>query len=106
MKLFIVVIHACFDGHLCRTYLNFPTMLECEKMAHSLDKKIPSVGVFECYPLVPTHFSSTWCFKCRKKILTKACLKLKGKLNQTVLELDFRAVKFLFFPRRDLNTHH
>ena len=25
------------------------------------------------------------------------------KLNQTVLELDFRAVKFLFFPRRDLN---
>jgi hypothetical protein len=27
-------------------------------------------------------------------------------LNQTVLELDFRAVKFLFFPRRDLNPHH
>ena len=26
--------------------------------------------------------------------------------NQTVLELDFRAVKFLFFPRRDLNPHH
>ena len=24
------------------------------------------------------------------------------KLNQTVLELDFRAVKFVFFPRRDL----
>ena len=24
------------------------------------------------------------------------------KLNQTVLELDFRAVKFLFFPRRDI----
>ena len=23
------------------------------------------------------------------------------KLNQTVLELDFRAVRFLFFPRRD-----
>ena len=28
------------------------------------------------------------------------------KLNQTVLELDLRAVKFLFFPRRDLNSHH
>jgi hypothetical protein len=28
------------------------------------------------------------------------------KLNQTVLELDFRAVKFLYFPRRDLNPHH
>ena len=28
------------------------------------------------------------------------------KLNQTVLELDFRAVKYLFFPRRDLNPHH
>jgi hypothetical protein len=28
------------------------------------------------------------------------------KLNQTVLELDFRAVKFLFFPRQDLNPHH
>ena len=28
------------------------------------------------------------------------------KLNQTVLELDFRAIKFLFFPRRDLNPHH
>ena len=28
------------------------------------------------------------------------------KLNQTVLELDFRAVKVLFFPRRDLNSHH
>jgi hypothetical protein len=28
------------------------------------------------------------------------------KLNQTVLELDFRAVKFLFFPRRDLIPHH
>ena len=28
------------------------------------------------------------------------------KSNQTVLELDFRAVKFLFFPRRDLNPHH
>jgi len=27
-------------------------------------------------------------------------------LNQTVLELDFRAVKFLFFPRQDLNPHH
>jgi hypothetical protein len=27
------------------------------------------------------------------------------KLNQTVLELDFRAVKFFFFPRRDLNPH-
>ena len=26
------------------------------------------------------------------------------KLNQTVLELDFWAVKFLFFPRRDLNS--
>jgi hypothetical protein len=30
------------------------------------------------------------------------CLNLK--LNQTVLELDFRAVKFLFFPRQDLNS--
>jgi hypothetical protein len=28
------------------------------------------------------------------------------KLNQTVLELDFRAVNFLFFPRRGLNPHH
>jgi hypothetical protein len=28
------------------------------------------------------------------------------KLNQTVLELDFRAVNFFFFPRRDLNPHH
>ena len=28
------------------------------------------------------------------------------KLNQTVLELDFRAVKLLFFPRWDLNPHH
>ena len=28
------------------------------------------------------------------------------KLNQTVLELDFRAVKFFFFPGRDLNPHH
>ena len=28
------------------------------------------------------------------------------KLNQTVLVLGFRAVKFLFFPRRDLNPHH
>jgi hypothetical protein len=28
------------------------------------------------------------------------------KLNQIVLELDLRAVKFLFFPRRDLNPHH
>jgi hypothetical protein len=27
------------------------------------------------------------------------------KLNQTVLELDFWAVKFLFFLRRDLNLH-
>jgi hypothetical protein len=26
--------------------------------------------------------------------------------NQTVLELDFWAVKFLFFPRRHLNSHH
>ena len=28
------------------------------------------------------------------------------ELNQTVLELDFWAVKFVFFPRRDLNSHH
>ena len=28
------------------------------------------------------------------------------KLNQPVLELDFKAVNFLFFPRRDLNPHH
>jgi hypothetical protein len=28
------------------------------------------------------------------------------KNGQTVLELDFRAVKFLFFPRRDLNPHN
>jgi hypothetical protein len=28
------------------------------------------------------------------------------KLNQTVLELDFWADNFLFFPRRDLNSHH
>ena len=28
------------------------------------------------------------------------------KLNQTVLELDFWDLKFLFFPRRDLNSHH
>jgi hypothetical protein len=28
------------------------------------------------------------------------------KLNQTVLVLDFSSVKFLFFPRRDLNPHH
>ena len=26
---------------------------------------------------------------------------IRLKINQTVLELDFRAVKFLFFPRRD-----
>jgi hypothetical protein len=43
-KLFIFVIYVCVDGHICsiycwRAYLNFPTMLECEKMAHSLDKK-------------------------------------------------------------------
>jgi len=31
---------------------------------------------------------------------------IRLKLNQTVLELDFRAVKFLFFPRRYLNSHH
>jgi hypothetical protein len=28
------------------------------------------------------------------------------KLNQAVLELYFRAVKSVFFPRRDLNSHH
>ena len=28
------------------------------------------------------------------------------KLNQTVLELDIWAVKFLFFPRWDLDSHH
>ena len=28
------------------------------------------------------------------------------KLNQTVLELDLWADKFLFFHRRDLNSHH
>jgi hypothetical protein len=28
------------------------------------------------------------------------------KFNHTVLELDFRAVKCVFFPRRDLNPHH
>jgi hypothetical protein len=28
------------------------------------------------------------------------------KVNQIVLELDFRAVNFFFFPRRDLNPHH
>jgi hypothetical protein len=28
------------------------------------------------------------------------------RLNQTLLELDIRAFKFLFFPRRDLNPHH
>ena len=28
------------------------------------------------------------------------------QLNQTVLELDLWAVKFLFFPRRDLSPHH
>ena len=28
------------------------------------------------------------------------------KLNQAVLELDFWADKVLFFPRRDLNSHH
>ena len=28
------------------------------------------------------------------------------KLNPTVLELDLWVDKFLFFPRRDLNSHH
>ena len=28
------------------------------------------------------------------------------KLNQTVFEIDFWAVKFLVFPWRDLNSHH
>ena len=28
------------------------------------------------------------------------------KLNQTVLVLDFKAVIFLLFPLRDLNSHH
>jgi hypothetical protein len=45
----------------------------------------------------------------------KFALNFKTKLGRTVLdnirlkivlELDFRAVKFLFFPRRDLNPHH
>jgi hypothetical protein len=36
----------------------------------------------------------------------KWLLTLFAKSVQTVLELDFRAVKFLFFPRWDLNPHH
>jgi hypothetical protein len=32
--------------------------------------------------------------------------KVLWKLNQTVLELDLWADTFLFFPRRDLNSHH
>ena len=32
--------------------------------------------------------------------------KVLWKLNQTVLELYLWADKFLFFPRRDLNSHH
>jgi hypothetical protein len=31
---------------------------------------------------------------------------IRLKINQTVLELDFRCVKCLFFPRRDLNQYH
>ena len=52
--------------------------------------------------------------KYRIYVINQLCLLYKyiyiyiyvWKLNQTVLELDFRAVKFLFFPRRDLNPHH
>jgi hypothetical protein len=51
-------------------------------------------------------------FSLRDKV-TLRLLKLKSnsiiyvwKLNQTVLELNLWADKFLFFPRRDLNTHH
>ena len=30
------------------------------------------------------------------------CVYIRLKINQSVLELDFRAVKFLFFPRREI----
>ena len=55
-----------------------------------------------------------WCQAAFGRIVEQCWLKQNivhiyiyvWKLNQTVLELDLRAVKFLFFTRRDLNPHH
>jgi hypothetical protein len=44
---------------------------------------------------------SEWCCS-----VTMVWVQIPSREEQTVLELDFRAVKFLFFPRRDLNPHH
>ena len=54
------------------------------------------------------HFVFFYSFyKLLKQVITYIYIYIYvWKLNQTVLELDFRAVKFLFFPRRDLNPHH
>jgi hypothetical protein len=43
---------------------------------------------------------------CPNQTLEFIYIYIHLKIYQTVLELDFRAVKFLFFPRRDLNPHH
>jgi hypothetical protein len=53
-------------------------------------------------------FSKSRIFR-RFKIRTEQNMQIYiyvWKLNQPALELDFRAVNFLFFPRRDLNSHH
>ena len=59
------------------------------------------------------HFNYAWIFICLSMYVHVFCVYIYiyiyiyvWKLNQTVLELDFRAVTFLFFPRRDLNPHH
>ena len=65
------------------------------------------------------YISKIICF-CHSQIYIKSTLDIEKvswwdenvvyiyvwKLNKTVLELDYRAVKFLFSPRRDLNSHH
>ena len=65
-------------------------------------------SLFVCpFMIVPSAFSNVYIMFFFYQFLLYIYIYIYvWKLNQTVLELDFRAVKCLFFPRRELNPHH
>ena len=97
-----ILIQTYYPWYLTWCYINV-----------SLVWQVPDISL-KCFALNELRFTSHsiwYCFEYpfsqNKSMIVYIYIYIYiWKLNQTVLELDFRAVKFLFFPRQDLNSYH
>ena len=89
-----LVLCVCFVDH-CLSFCNF-------SFGHCVVCPSSIYGLW--LPL--WHLQTLLIYTTPSKIKSENGYIFVWKLTQTLLELDLWADKFLFFPRRDLNSHH